>query len=176
MLVAAAVQLSLPSSTAQLPHVAAVRPQAMPDSPTPEDTDYDAILERPIFAPDRAPILLTAQTQGNLAGYNVLGTAIAGTVSTALVRDTTGRTIRIKPDSTLQGWRLVSIERTQLVFDRDGERRTLPVESAPMHGPGALGTPAGVMVGQRAPKSDSDDSDDDSNSSDDNSDSDDNND
>jgi hypothetical protein len=169
MLVAAALQLSL-SSSAQLPHVAAVRPQAMPDSPTPEDNDYAAILERPIFAPDRAPILLTAQTQGNLAGYNVLGTAIAGTVSTALVRDTTGRTIRIKPDATLQGWRLVSIERTELVFDRDGERRTLPVETAPMHG---VATPAGVVPGPHAAKGNSDDSDDD-NSSDDNSDNDDN--
>jgi hypothetical protein len=161
MLAAAALQLSL-SSSAELPHVQAVRPQAMPDSPTPAEGDYSAILHAPIFAPDRAPILLTAQTSGNLAGFNVIGTAIAGPVSTALVRDTTGRTIRIKPDALLQGWRLVSIERTELVFDRDGERRTLPVEAAPMRGPGALGGPAGVAQGPRAAKSDDDDSDDDS--------------
>jgi hypothetical protein len=142
----------------------------------PSEANYPAILERPIFAPDRAPILLAAQSSGNLAGYNVVGTAIAGTTSTALVRDMTGRVIRVKPDATLQGWRLVSIERSQLIFDRDGERRSLPVEAAgggaALRGPpGAMGGPAGVMTGQPAASSDKskdDDDDDDDDSDDDN--------
>src|SRR6185503_294983 len=81
--------------------------------------------------PDRAPIVLQAAATGNLNGIEVLGTAIAGSVSAALVRDNMGRIMRVKPDAILQGWRLVSIDRTQLLFDRDGERRTIAVAAAP---------------------------------------------
>ena len=55
---------------------------------------------------------LPAQFLHNL--HEVLGTAIAGDVSTALLRDSMGRVIRVKPDESLQGWRVVSIDRTQL--------------------------------------------------------------
>jgi hypothetical protein len=96
-----------------------------------------------------------------------LGTAIAGNVSAALVRDTMGRIVRVKPDSVLQGWRLVSIDRTQLTFDRDGERRTLAVTAAPARR-GALNP----QLAASKPSTD-DDSDSDSDSNDSNSKSDD---
>ena len=73
----------------------------------------------------------------------------------ALVRDATGRIVRVKPDAILQGWRLVSIDRTQLVFDRDGERRSLTVSAtAP-----ARAAVNGAQAGSPARASSDDDSD-----------------
>jgi hypothetical protein len=158
----------MPSST-DLPQTSALAPRRAPEPVEPVAQNYPATLARPIFAPDRAPILLQAQSAGNLAGYEVLGTAIAGTISAALVRDTTGRIVRVKPDAILQGWRLVSIDRTQLVFDRDGERRSLTISATAPTRPAVGTTQAGS-----SPKASSDD--DDSSSDSDSSDSDDDND
>jgi hypothetical protein len=130
LLLAAGLQMAMPS-TVHLPEDSPLAPRRAPEPALPAAQSHLAVLARPIFAPDRAPILLQAQTAGTLAGYDVLGTAIAGNVSTALVRDTTGQVVRVKPDAILQGWHLVSIDRSQLVFDRDGERRTLAVTAAP---------------------------------------------
>jgi hypothetical protein len=126
LLAAAGLQVTIPSS-AELPQNTAPAPRPALEPVGPAEREYPAILQRPIFAPDRAPVLLQAQASGNLSGYEVVGTAIAGPVSAALIRDTTGRIIRVKPDAILQGWRLVSIDRAQLLFDRDGERRALAV-------------------------------------------------
>ncbi|MBV9062636.1 MAG: hypothetical protein JOY77_06875, partial [Alphaproteobacteria bacterium] len=109
-------------------------------------------------APDRAPVILSAPSGGNLSGFEVIGTAIAGNVSAALIRNAVGQVIRVKPDSVVQGWRLVSIDRTQIVFDRDGERRTLTVVAAAPR-PGSVTTQLG------APGTTSSDDDDNSSSS-----------
>jgi hypothetical protein len=123
----AGFQMTLPASVA-LPDDVVLAPRRVPEPSQPLAASYASILARPVFAPDRAPVTVEAQPSGNLSGFEVLGTAVAGNVSTALVRDTTGRILRIKPDEILQGWRLVSIDRMQLIFDRDGERRALSVD------------------------------------------------
>lgn len=168
LLIAAGLQIVIPSS-ASLPEGTALAPRRAPEPLVSVAQNYPTVLERPIFAPDRAPVLLQAQATGNLSGYQVLGTAVAGTVSAALVRDATGRVIRVKPDAILQGWRLVSIDRTELVFDRDGERRSLAVSAtAPVRtGPGA------TKLGSAHPSSDDSDSDNDNSNSDDSDDDDD---
>jgi hypothetical protein len=171
LLLAAGLQMAMPSA-ANLPEDSPLAPRRAPEPVLPAPQSHLAVLARPIFAPDRAPILLQAQTAGTLSGYDVLGTAIAGNVSTALVRDTTGQVVRVKPDAILQGWRLVSIDRTQLIFDRDGERRTLAVTTAP---PKPGGTNAQLAATTHA-SSDDDDSDDSSSSSSGSSDNDDDND
>lgn len=166
LLVAAGLQIAIPSS-ADLPQNTAPAPRRAAEPIGPTEREYPAILQRPIFAPDRAPVLLQAQASSNLSGYEVVGTAIAGPVSAALVRDTTGRVIRVKPDAILQGWRLVSIDRTQLLFDRDGERRALAVTAtAPVRqGPA---TKLGSAKANSEEESDSDNSDDNSDDDDDN--------
>jgi hypothetical protein len=143
---------TLPETTRSAP-----KPAAEPAEPVSQN--YAAVLQRPIFAPDRAPVVLQAAAMGNLNGFEVLGTAIAGNVSAALVRDNSGRIMRVKPDAILQGWRLVSIDRTQLLFDRDGERRTIVVTAAPGR-PGLH-----PQLATSATKSSDDDDDDDSSSS-----------
>lgn len=168
LLMAAGLQIAIPSS-ADLPQSTAPAARPAPEPVDPGVREYPAILQRPIFAPDRAPVLLQAQASGNLSGYEVLGTAIAGPVSAALIRDTTGRIIRVKPDAILQGWRLVSIDRTQLLFDRDGERRALTVSAtAPVRQGPATKLGSAAKGDENSDTDNSDNSDDNSDDDDDN--------
>ena len=168
LLIAAGLQIAMPSQV-ELPEDSPLAARRAAEPAAPGVRNYPAVLARPIFAPDRAPVLLQAQTAGTLNGYEVLGTAVAGNVSAALVRDATGRVFRVKPDAILQGWRVVSIDRVQLVFDRDGERRSLPVSAAaPSHG-------INPQLATSAAKKSSDDDDDDDSSSNSSSDDDDDN-
>jgi len=165
LLLAAGLQLALPSS-ASLP---AVSHQAPPPVPTIEPmraalNTYNAIMAHPIFAPDRAPPAAEADNSGNLSGVEVVGTAIAGKTSTALVRDADGDFSRLKIGEEMDGWKLVSIEPKQLVFDRNGERRSVQI-SATAPARSGMTTKMGVagsMTGAAASTSSSDDDDDDS--------------
>jgi hypothetical protein len=155
LVLAAGLQMAMPSSAA-LPEDSVLAPRRAPEPAEPVARNYPAVLASPLFAPDRAPVTLQAQTAGNLSGYDVIGTAVAGNVSTALVRDATGRIIRVKPDAILQGWRLVSIDRTQLIFDRDGEQRSLVIDMTRAK----AGAPHPQVAASGAPTSTNDDSDD----------------
>jgi len=169
LLLLAAVQIAIPSSV-KLPDDMAVVPKRSLETRAPISTSYAAVLAHPLFAPDRAPVTAEAQPFGNLNGFEVLGTAIAGNMSAALVRDATGRILRLKPDEVLQGWRVVSIDRTQITFDRDGERRSLAVDmSRTKMAANAGGTKLGTGFNQATPasKSDDDDDSDDNDNSDD---------
>jgi hypothetical protein len=129
---------------------------------------YRAIMAHPIFAPDRAPPPAEAEASGNLSGVEVLGTAIAGkTAAAALLRESDGTFARVKVGEEIEGWKLVSIAPDELVFDRNGERRSLEIDveklkaSAPKAGaragmPGATGTQAPISE-----SSDDDEDDDD---------------
>ncbi len=164
LLLAAGLQLALPSS-ASLP---AVSHQAPPPVPTVEPVraalnTYNAIMAHPIFAPDRAPPAAEADNSSNLSGVEVLGTAIAGKTSAALVRDADGDFSRLKIGEDLDGWKLVFIEPKELVFDRNGERRSVQISATAPSRPGSttkMGV-AGSMTGSAASATTSSDDDDD---------------
>ena len=157
LLVTAGLQIAMPRSV-DLPERSSAAARPAPEPAEPAARNYAAVLARPIFAPDRAPVILQAPTAGSLNGYEVLGTAVAGKVAAALVRDATGRVIRVKPDAMLQGWRVVSIDRTQLTLDRDGENRVLAVTATPSRG---MSPQLGAGTQSNANKSATDDDDDD---------------
>jgi hypothetical protein len=167
LLLAVGLQLALPSSVT-LPEVPRMASHAAPavEPVNAAFNAYNAIMAHPIFAPDRAPPPAEADAAGNLSGLEVLGTAIAGKTSAALVRDAEGEFTRVKIGEAIDGWKLVSIEPAQLTFDRNGERRSLTVSAtAPAR------TGAGVKMGASSStqysttssdgKSSSDDDDDD---------------
>ncbi|MEI9932270.1 MAG: hypothetical protein WDM89_17430 [Rhizomicrobium sp.] len=164
LLLAVGLQLALPSS-ASLPAVTRQAPAATPavEPVRAALNAYNAIMAHPIFAPDRAPPAAEADDTGNLSGVEVLGTAIAGKVSAALVRDADGEFSRLKIGEDLDGWKLVSIEPKELVFDRNGERRSVQISAT---APARAGTAtkmgvAGGMTGPAAAAKSSDDDDDD---------------
>ncbi len=129
---------------------------------------YRAIMAHPIFAADRTPPEAEVDA-GNLNGVEVLGTAIAGKDSAALVRDSDGTFTRVKVGEEVEGWKLVSIEKQQLVFDRNGERRTLIIDVARLKTqstdgktkPGTAGFGANGTTTTASDDSDSSDDDDD---------------
>jgi hypothetical protein len=168
LVLAAGLQLALPSGVTlpahpRAPAAAPMASEEMRATPA----AYAAIMAHPIFAPDRAPPPAEAEASGNLSGYEVLGTAIEGkTAAAALVRDSGGEITRVKVGEEIDGWKLLSIAPEELVFDRNGERRSLTVNiTAPVRkGPGAAG--AAGRPGASA-SDDSDDSEDDDDSDDD---------
>jgi hypothetical protein len=165
LLLAAGLQLALPSG-ASLPEFVRHAPPAAPavEPVRVAATAYNAIMAHPIFAPDRAPPPAEADDQSNLSGVEVLGTAIAGKVSAALVRDSDGEFNRIKIGETIDGWKLVSIEAKALVFDRNGERRSLAISATAPTRPGmktTMGSAASSSSSSSTDSSDDDDDDDD---------------
>jgi hypothetical protein len=165
LVLTAGLQLALPSSV-ELP----TRPRVL--APAPERAPiariapvaYAAIMAHPIFAPDRAPPPAEAEASGNLSGFEVLGTAIAGKIAAAaLLRDSGGEITRVKVGEEIDGWKLLSISPQELVFDRNGERRSLTVDmTAPARtGPGGAAGAAN-RPGTAGATGTSDDSDDDS--------------
>jgi hypothetical protein len=131
LILAAGAQFALPSSAAVPPrHRATASQDDALETARPIPKMYRAIMAHPIFAPDRAPPPAEADDASNLSGVEVLGTAIAGNTAAALVRDSEGTFTRVKVGEEIEGWKLVSIEKQLLVFDRNGERRTLNLDVA----------------------------------------------
>ena len=170
LLLGVGTQLAL-SSGVELPSPG--KAQSFPALPEqPAQQAYNAIMAHPIFAPDRAPPPVELDETGNLNGVEVLGTAIAGADdAAALLRDAEGNFQRLKVGGEVDGWKLVSIEREQLVFDRNGERRTLDLDAARLkaqastenakgQGPG-MAASTGNSMSDTNDDSDSDDNDDD---------------
>jgi hypothetical protein len=107
--------------------------------------DYPAILNIPIFAPDRAPDLHEMAIAGGMAGYALLGTAVAEDIATAIVRTPSGTIERVRPGEYLDGWKLVSVTQRDLMLENNHEHRILtvipstPVLVAPSANPASLG-------------------------------------
>ncbi|HWA88825.1 MAG TPA: hypothetical protein VG889_02240 [Rhizomicrobium sp.] len=162
LLVAAGVQLAMPAS-ADLP--VAARPKAQQAAQETERAPpavYRAVMAHPIFAPDRAPPPAEAEDTGNLSGVEVLGTAIEGNkAAAALLRDSDGTFERVKIGGEIEGWKLVAIAPKELTFDRNGERRSLTVDTEKLRAAkGAAGPGAKEQAPISEPDDDSDDSDD----------------
>jgi hypothetical protein len=100
------------------------RPVAAPVIP-----DYAAILRAPIFSPDRKPgeDEDTALGSGPLNGFAVVGVSIGRNFATALVKGPDGSLRTLHRGDTIQDWRLVSIESSQLTFGRDTARHVISV-------------------------------------------------
>jgi hypothetical protein len=164
LVLAAGLQLALPSSVdlPARPRAPAATPATAPMVRT-APAVYAAIMAHPIFAPDRAPPPAEAEASGNLNGYEVLGTAIAGkTAAAAILRDSGGEMTRVKVGEDIDGWKLVSIASDELIFDRNGERRSLTVDiTAPVKpGPGGVAGTSNRLGTASTNDSSSDDSDD----------------
>ncbi len=135
------LQLVLPAGTppAQAPGLAARRLRPVTVAPL---ADFAAILAAPLFAPDRHPgasASLTDTGGGSLAGYAALGAASGRAVATAVMAVPGGGVKTVRRGDDLEGWRLVAIDRTRVIFERKGARHALIIGAPPESGQ----TPAG---------------------------------
>lgn len=99
--------------------LAAIRPIA----------DYPAILNRPVFAPDRRPGASGGALPGGgaLSAYAALGAAAGPSVATAVLSGPGGVMKTLERGDTLEGWTLVAVGPTRLTFERDGARHVLVI-------------------------------------------------
>lgn len=130
LLVAVGYQLTFPAISV-LPAKSHLAPRRVREAVAPRVADYPAILGKPIFAPDRAPDPREMAIAGGMAGYAVLGTAIAGDTSTAVIRTPAGTIERVRPGEDLDGWKLVSVGPRELTLERNNEHRILTVTQQP---------------------------------------------
>ena len=132
LLVAAGLQLALPSSTA-LPEPSDLAPRRARDPAPPSTPNYPEILRNPIFAPDHKPDASVEPPAGGMGNFTVLGIATAtdGT-ATALVGMPDGTIARVRPGEDVSGWKLVTVELSALTFEHNGERHILPLEKKPL--------------------------------------------
>ena len=114
--------------------VAARRPRTFVVPPLPE---YAAILQSPIFTPDRKPGEDAGAAPGAsvLDSYTALGVATGRGFATAVIKGPGDAAKTVRRGDTVEGWTLVGLDSAKLTFERGGARRTLTI--------GAASAPAG---------------------------------
>jgi hypothetical protein len=117
------LQFALPSAAA-LPEATGLAPRMPPLPGGVPELNHPVILTRPLFAPDRKPVAVPG-AGGGIDGYQVIGIAISAERATVIMRAPNGKMQRVLYGGQLMGWRLVSVDRRQIVFDKAGEQRTL---------------------------------------------------
>ncbi len=130
----AAVQLGFPDSPQTLPAAGGGRAKAAEDRAT-AVTEWPAILERPLFAPNRRPVKADEAAPSVLDGYLVLGIGLMRPAATAVVKTPGGKPTRLVPGQRLDGWTLTMIEPKRLIFQRDGEKRILLFDARLLRAP-----------------------------------------
>ncbi len=125
----AGLQLVLPGGDLPGPSagLAARRQRPVVVSPVPE---YAAILASPIFTPDRHPGASGGPSDtgsGTLANYAALGVATGRSIATGVVSAPGGAVKTVRRGDEMDGWRLVAVDRTRLIFERNGARHALVV-------------------------------------------------
>ena len=105
--------------------------------------EYPAILQSPIFSPDRKPGEDLGAAPGASAwdSYAALGVATGRAFASALVKGPGGPAKTLRRGDTLEGWKLVAMDRDKLTFERGDARHVLTV--------GAPSTPAAGQSGDQ---------------------------
>jgi hypothetical protein len=131
LLVAVGLQLTLPSIS-PLPEQTELAPRRAREPLPPAVPNYPAVLNDPIFAPDRKADASIEPPAGGMNDYSVLGIATAGAgIATAVVKSPDGTITRIQPGADLDGWKLIQVDLDALTFEKNGERHILAIEKKP---------------------------------------------
>ena len=112
-------------------------PLARLSPPEPRDT-YAAVIERPLFRPERKPPdpdenepeqpEPEPETATTLDGMDLSAVVITGGVTSAWVKPPgSGDLIRLRLGDDLEGWSVKEIQPDRLVLERQGERDELPL-------------------------------------------------
>jgi hypothetical protein len=126
------LQIALPSEAA-LPEASGLAPRMPPLPAEAPDLNHPVILARPLFAPDRKP-QASGGAQASLDGYEVLGIAISAEKATVVMRAPGGKIQRVLYGGELLGWKLASVDRRQIVFEKSGQQKTLTLRPKPAGG------------------------------------------
>ena len=141
LVLALALQVVLPYGE-RLPQTSALAPRRPRPVVVPPVAEYPVILQSPIFSPDRKPgeDLGAAPGASALDSYAALGVAMGHGFASALVKGPGGPAKTIGRGQTLEGWRLVAMDKEKLTFERGSARHVLTVGAPPVPAAGQSGT------------------------------------
>ncbi|MGI9168953.1 MAG: hypothetical protein ACR2FH_02085 [Caulobacteraceae bacterium] len=113
----------------RLPAASSAAPRRPRPLVVPPIAEYPAILRSPIFSPDRKPgeDSGAGPGAGALDSYAALGVATGKAFATALIRGPGAPPRTVRRGETVEGWRMVGLDREKLTFERGGARHVLTV-------------------------------------------------
>lgn len=128
LVLALALQVALPYGE-RLPTASPLAPRRPRPVVVTPVAEYPAILQSPIFSPDRKPGVDQGAAPGASAldSYAALGVATGHGFASALVKGPGGPARTLRPGDTLEGWKLVAMDREKLTFERGDARHVLTV-------------------------------------------------
>ncbi len=124
--------------------------------PLEDKEDYAAVIERPLFRPDRRPEDDAAEAEPepvpeertDLAGMDLTGVLISPQVTTAWVKDPSQPApVRLRLGEDLQGWTVKGILADRLVLERQGTTDEIILRA--FESQGSAAPPAQVPAGRR---------------------------
>lgn len=127
-------QLTMATDSEALARSLTERKVDLPDLPLTQQftmakiTDYRAVLDRPLFSPNRRPPPedTTTAAANKEFDFDLKGVVIKDDVRTALFRrQTDGEVVRLTKGDEIQGWTLTEIELDFVVIERDGREEVL---------------------------------------------------
>jgi hypothetical protein len=121
----AALQFALPDSP--LDTVAARPPGAVASLPAELPADYEAVMQAPIFAPDRRRDPNDAPTTHATQDISLIAVAMTGGRGVALFKKSDGETRRVLTGGSIDGWQLIAADPQKAVLERNGQRRIVPL-------------------------------------------------
>jgi len=124
----AAFLVTRPSKT-DLPPPSVLAARSVPPVSPPHFRDHPAVLDAALFAPDRPRVPGVIDIAGTLEGYRLLGIAMKGHLVSAVIQGPGGAISRVAVGGRLDGWTMISADRSRLVFDQGKEQRVLLVNS-----------------------------------------------
>ena len=102
---------------------------------------YQAVLERPLFSPNRRPPLEESTAIAALKGFNftLMGVLIDMNLRLVLLRrHGDGKAIRMREGEEIAGWTLLEVALDFIVVERDGQEEILEpafdVQTSPVTG------------------------------------------
>jgi hypothetical protein len=133
-----AVQLAIPSRT-PLPADPGLAPRRARPPAAAQLPAYPDIVKSGLFSPDRSGGNSSAASAPGSDGWSAVGVVSVGRASAGLVKPGPGPVVMVRVGETLEGWRLVAAKGDALVFERQDERRKLPLGAAAAPAPQAQG-------------------------------------
>jgi hypothetical protein len=137
----ALVRLALPAPV-ELPDAGFIRPLRLPPLLVAPVTVAPEILSRPLFAPGRreAGIAGVADKGAALEGARAVGFIRVRGAARAFLQAPDGSVTAVSPGSQYRGWRIVAVDRGQVIALRGAETVRLPVEASTPPLPAATGS------------------------------------
>lgn len=99
----------------------------VPQFAMPAIENYQAVLERPLFSPNRRPPLEKPTIGGtNMFGFILTGVLIDNNLRIALLRrQGDGEVVRSREGEEIEGWTLRQVELDFIVIEKDGREEVL---------------------------------------------------